>query len=271
MILKIAVLVNHGKPEAYAVAEQIPDILQGAELFSDDGDLSGRYKKVETARLYDISDIMLVIGGDGTIMHAAKKAACRNLPLLGVNVGRVGFLANIEPSELGLLRGLTNGNYEIEERNVLNAVIRGESHDFINDLVISKADSENLIDISAGYSYSEIHYRADGLIIATPTGSTAYSLSAGGPILDPTSECILVTPVCPHMLFSRSIIFGAERSIFAGLNGAGQVADVIIDGEERIRITENEIIEIKPDNDISVKFISLKNNAFYDVLAAKIK
>ena len=164
-------------------------------------------------------DLMIAIGGDGTFIHAAHDAARYDKEILGINAGSLGFLAGLEKTELHLLRALTEENYQIDKRMMLcvehyEGRMLLEKHYCLNDAVFARGTSMRLCDISVHCGSSHVNdYFADGVIFATPTGSTAYSLSAGGPVLEPTIESVILTPICPHSLFSRSLIFRPE-SVF---------------------------------------------------------
>ena len=155
-------------------------------------------------------DMVLTIGGDGTIIHAARKSAPLDKPLLGINTGRLGFVAELEPNELDMLQRIAEGNYSVEKRMMLKVTCKNNDFYAMNDAVISRGSLSRLIDIDVslaedrGYICS---YRADGLIVSTPTGSSAYSLAAGGPVVEPTMKCIVMTPVCSHSLFARPVVF----------------------------------------------------------------
>lgn len=271
--MNIAVVPNKDKPAAYAVCREIAELLRQypATLLADDRALTGAYRITDTDTLYRTADFVLAVGGDGTIMHTAKRAARDGKAVVGVNAGRMGFLANLEQAELHHLQRLFTGAFEVDTRMVLSANIGDETYDFINDLVTVKTGAENLVDVTAGYAEQGIAYRADGLIIATPTGSTAYSMSAGGPILDTALDCIVVTPICSHSLFSRSVIFNANREIFVRLVGDGQRAEVVLDGETRVPIQQGSVIRVVKNRSISIRFIKFKQDAFYDILSQKIK
>lgn len=269
--MKIAVIANKEKPSVYGVCKEIAELLipDGVELLTDDAALGGDYQLVETDILYKEADFVVAVGGDGTIMHTAKRAARAGKAIVGINAGRIGFLANVEQSELKELRRLLTGDFEIDSRMVFTVEINGKEYDFINDLVIVKSGLENLIDITAGYAEHGISYRADGLILATPTGSTAYSMSAGGPILDTDLNCIVATPICPHALFSRSMIFNADREMMVCLADEGQTAEMILDGEHHIAVSPNKVIRVMKNREISIQFVKFKKDAFYDILSQK--
>ena len=164
--------------------------------------------------IYKTSDMIVVLGGDGTIMESARQAALRGTPVLGINLGHLGYLAELEMNELDLLDKVMNGDYRLDRRTMLSATIIGpnqkekQSGYALNDAVISNGFISRIIDLQLSEDGTPINtYRADGLIISTPTGSTAYSMSAGGPVADPRISCFCVTPVCPQMLSARPILF----------------------------------------------------------------
>ncbi len=221
------------------------------------------------------ADFVTVVGGDGTIMHTAKQAALYNKPVLGINSGRVGFLAGLEPDEGELLSLMTNGGYDIDRRMLLQVTykIGGRAHTCyaLNEVAVTRSGPARMMDITLKESIHqcELHYRADGLLAATPTGSTAYSLSAGGPVLDPAIEGIVVTPLCPFSLHTRSLVFSTAHrlSVTAECPMGGQIF-LCVDGEEPVDITGQEITIEKAQ--LSVGLIRLKQESFFDRYKNKI-
>lgn len=220
-------------------------------------------------------DIVVTIGGDGTIIHVAKCACEYNKPVLGINLGRIGFVAALEPNELYELAKIVSNDFLVENRMMLEVNIIGNNESkrifALNDAVFSNGKMCGLIDLSVSCDNNKINqYRADGLIIATPTGSTAYSLSAGGPVVEPNMKCIVLTPICSHSLFSRSIVFGddAELSVYAS-GKPDQEIYLTVDGEKSIKILKDQIVEIKVAYK-QAKFIKLTDRNFYSVLNQKL-
>ena len=217
-------------------------------------------------------DMVLTIGGDGTIIHAARKSAPLDKPLLGINTGRLGFVAELEPNELDMLQRIAEGNYSIEKRMMLKVTCKNNEFYAMNDAVISRGSLSRLIDIDVslaedrGYICS---YRADGLIISTPTGSSAYSLAAGGPVVEPTMKCIVMTPVCSHSLFARPVVFShkSQLAVSASCDDNTQVY-LTLDGAKTITIARSDIIYITSSK-IETKLIKLKDKSFYKVLNDK--
>lgn len=223
-----------------------------------------------------LCDCAIAIGGDGTTLNIAKKAAFLNKSALGINAGRLGFMSGIERDELSLLTKLINKEYIIDERAMLKATIKkdGEvlsSHHCLNDIVVSRGNFARLIDVTItcdGRSVSNM--RSDGVIISTPTGSTAYSMAAGGPVVSPEADCIIETPICPHSLMDRSIIFSADKELIVTANNDQNNSPIMtVDGQEAVNLTPGCQIHIKK-SDITTKLIKLKPENFYEVLNKKI-
>ena len=223
-----------------------------------------------------LCDCAIAIVGDGTTLNIAKKAAFLNKSALGINAGRLGFMSGIERDELSLLTKLINKEYIIDERAMLKATIEkdGEvlsSHHCLNDIVVSRGNFARLIDVTItcdGRSVSNM--RSDGVIISTPTGSTAYSMAAGGPVVSPEADCIIETPICPHSLMDRSIIFSADKELIVTANNDQNNSPIMtVDGQEAVNLTPGCQIHIKK-SDITTKLIKLKPENFYEVLNKKI-
>ena len=220
-------------------------------------------------------DFVIAVGGDGTILHVAKNAAICSKPVLGINSGRVGYMAGLESDELELLRNLKTDDYRLEKRMLLDVIVNsGESeinHLALNEVVVSRGGAARIIDINLSVNGEEpIEYGADGIIVSTPTGSTAYSLSAGGPVMAPDIEGMILTPICPHSLDSRSVIFSADSTlkITGGCRNGGEVY-CSVDGEIPINVTNGNVMVKKSDT--TVNLIRIKNDPFYKIFKDKIK
>ena len=225
---------------------------------------------------YNDADLAIAVGGDGTTLNVAKSAALAGIATLGINAGRLGFMSGLEKNELDLLSELVSGNYKIEERMMLQAKVVDENENALcyhclNDAVISRGDLARLIDISVYCDGREItDTRADGMIISTPTGSTAYSMAAGGPVVSPDNSCFIVTPICPHSLLNRSIVFSADKELEVSVgNDKNNNAFLSIDGATSIEINSNSRILISK-SDLTAKLIKLKPDNFYEILKKKI-
>lgn len=219
-------------------------------------------------------DVIITIGGDGTILRCVKVACQYDKPILGINSGRLGFMASVESDELELLNNLVNKEMRYEERMMLSITHISNGHkiqyESLNDVVIARPYSK-IAEYSV-FSDNKIvsNIRADGLVISTPTGSTAYSLSAGGPIVEPDMECIELSPICSHSLFSRTILFSPNRQISISINNK-DLNDIYfsVDGEERIPLNYLDTFIIKK-SDLKVKLIDIKGNTFFDSVNNKL-
>ena len=274
--MKIAVIPNLSKKRAQACTEEAVSILKshGCEVLlkSDLFDENGVYREVAEDSLSSC-DIFIAIGGDGTIIHTAKLAAKYGKPVLGINAGTLGFTAGLEPEELSLLRNLLDGNYREEKRLILSVQLTSQgkstSYQALNDAVVS-GELTSIIDYwmalgeNAGY-----RCRADGFIVATPTGSTAYSLSAGGPVIQPDMDCLVYTPVCSHALFNRSVVFGEDTQLTVTIPDNMRKLFLTVDGETPIQLhTGDKLVFSRSEQ--TACFLKLVQKDFYDVLNQKI-
>lgn len=280
--LKIAVTPNLSKSNARQHTAAIVQKLRrfGAEVNMFDtlkADFPGLGIAFHSdfSRMIEECDVLLAVGGDGTIIHAAKHAAAANKPVLGVNVGRLGFVAGLETNELDKFQDLVNGNYRLEERMMLEVSFKSEKRKklyyALNDAVVSRGSMSRILDFEVSLNDNNIcDYRADGLIVSTPTGSTAYSLSAGGPVVDPSMKCIILTPICPHSLFTRPVVFGGGSRL--GIQATSHYESEIfltLDGEISMKISDKECIEIRKSR-LAVKLVDLKRKNFYEVVNEKL-
>ena len=228
-----------------------------------------------TAQLQDC-DAVVTIGGDGTIMHVAKAAAAADCPVLGINAGHLGFLAGLEKNELDALPALLTGAYAVEQRALLEVTVTraGETvgrYVAMNEAVVSRGTRSQLVALWVTDRGSEVlSCRADGVIAATPTGSTAYSLSAGGPVVDPAVDCLLVTPVCPHTVTARAYVLPpqAELTIRAAASDGGQ-AFLTVDGEENAAFDADDTVTVRRAP-MAARLIRLKNTTVSAILTEKM-
>ncbi len=223
------------------------------------------------------ADLIICFGGDGTILHMAKLATRHNIPILGVNIGTMGFMAELESSELQELKRLASGDYTIDSRMMLDVTVQRQRdiifHELsLNDAVITKGSVARIVHLSVGFDGVEaMEVGGDGIIVATPTGSTAYSLSAGGPIVEPEAHSIVVTPICPHEIGSRCMVASDRRTITVELTrNARRNAYLSVDGGKALRLSMGDVTTIRK-SDKETKLIRLKNRSFYDVVNTKFK
>ena len=222
------------------------------------------------------ADMLVCFGGDGTILHAAKDAATFHVPILGVNMGSVGFMAELEDDELDKLRLLTQNKYTIDKRMMLNVrLMRGKQvlcdEIALNDATISKGSIARVVDLDVlADGIHACRLTGDGVIIATPTGSTAYSMSAGGPIIEPNAESLVVTPVCAHQLAVRPIVMSAQRTIAVKTpNRNKKSLYLFVDGGKAIRMTSADHVEVTKAN-VCTQLIRFSGKNFYHLLNKKL-
>ena len=220
-------------------------------------------------------DIVVSVGGDGSFINAAKAATDNNKPVLCINAGKLAYLACLEGDELELLSKVAKGEYITEKRMMLSVSILDKTNriiyhsNCINDAVVSRSGVIRIMKLSVSCNGAPlIDYMADGAIVSTPTGSTAYSLSAGGPVIDPCVESILLTPVCAHSVFSRSVVLGGNSELEITHDNSGE-AILSCDGQSAVVIPEGAVVAIKRSEKCA-SFIKIKNDTFIDVLNKKI-
>lgn len=275
----VAVIPNLDKRGSSETVEKIGHFLKECDItaYLPDDICCAEYKHAPIDELYKIADIIITIGGDGTIIRFAKRAALDGKPVLGINAGRVGYLANIEQNEYHLLEKLKSGEYTIEKRMMLKIVVKendniiGE-YEALNDAVISSGYLSRIIDVTTSVDGGDvITYHADGLIAATPTGSTAYSMSAGGPVIDPTMNCVCLTPICSHSLAAKPILIGGEKEIkLKAFSKKRTDIFLSVDGRKVAPIKPYTEIYISQSDNI-VKLVRINDRSFYKTLSLKFR
>lgn len=226
-------------------------------------------------------DCMIVLGGDGTVLEAARETKKLHIPIIGVNLGTLGYMTEIEPANLEeALTRLIAGDYEQEARMMLNGKVKHRDGSVeegwaLNDIVISRSGSLQIIKFNIYVNGQFLHdYKADGMIVTTPTGSTGYNLSAGGPLIEPRAKLIMLTPICPHTLNKRSIILPPEDvieiEIPTGREGAMQTVEANFDGSHKIALGTGDRIRIVQSEKIT-EFIKLNQVSFLEVLHKKMR
>lgn len=231
----------------------------------------------DSSSLMNLCDIAVVIGGDGTTMKIAKKAAILDKPALGINGGRLGFLSGIERNELYLLKSVANGEYQLDERMMIKTDILDENGKItetihcLNDAIFSRGDFARLIDIKVSSNGRELlTTRADGVIVSTPTGSTAYSLAAGGPVLSPNLNCFEVTSICPHSLMDRSIVVDSDSTLLVEVSSdVMNNAILTCDGEKPVAVSTETKVSVSV-SEYKARLVKVKPDNFYEILKKKI-
>ena len=236
------------------------------------GELNPSIKIKELKAELPDADFLVCFGGDGTILHAAKDASSFGVTIVGVNMGSVGFMAELEQSELSQLTRLVSGEYTLENRMLLDVrVIRDGRVIFrsaaLNDAVITKGAVGRVIDLQVyGDKILISNIFGDGVILATPTGSTAYSLSAGGPIVEPTAENIIVTPICPHALSARSFVLSRGRKVSVRLGKlTRRTAYLSVDGGRAFRLSGSDTVELR-ESQSRTRLVRVTGRSFYEIL-----
>ena len=280
--MKIAVVPNLTREKAAPITRALCEALAavGVEPLLPEtdraalGGVKGAF--VPETRLYAEGDIVMPVGGDGSVIRAGKRAAVNGKRILGVNAGNLAYLCGLDPTDFRLLPRLRTGEYTIQKRMLLQADICGADGSrstelCLNDIVFCRGQKIGLVDLSVKADEKPIaDYIADGVIFATPTGSTAYSMAAGGPIMEPTLQAVLLTAICPHSLAFRPYIFDAETVFTVRGKTRTEGAEICYscDGEKTLPLRENGVVRIRRA-EISAEFISLKSDNFIDVLNQK--
>ena len=223
------------------------------------------------------ADAVICFGGDGTILHMAKAATRQGIPILGVNIGTMGFMAELESTELDQLRRLANDDYSIDSRMMLDVTVHRDRdiifHDIcLNDVVVTKGAVARIVHLCVKCDgVQAIECGGDGIIVATPTGSTAYSLSAGGPIVEPEAHNIIITPICAHDVATRGIVASENRVITLSLTkNARRSAYLSVDGGKAVRMNMGDVATVRK-SELMTKLVRLKDRSFYDVVNMKFK
>ena len=282
--MKIVVSPNPYRDKQFKHARQACQILKeaGAEVslclpfdvdrsFEIPSDLRFReiQKEIRTA------DMLICFGGDGTILHSSKIATEHGLPILGVNIGTMGFIAELEASEMELLRKIPQGDYTVEPRTMLDvSVVSGKQTLFhetaLNDAVVTKGAIARVVQVSVYCDNVEAtSFSGDGVIIATPTGSTAYSMSAGGPIVEPLAKNLIISPICAHAMLAKTIVVSPERVISIKIGKIGRHnAYLSVDGGRAFRLNTGDVITTKASQKVT-KLVRLKQTSFFEILNKK--
>jgi len=270
----IAVFPNDQFPESYKIAKEIRDFLdkKGVKVVAED-DQAGKINAIPMSKV-DPKEIKFLIsmGGDGTILRLYNKYQDLNAAIIGINLGHLGFMAditinNIQPSLEDLLRG----NYTIENRLVIRAERRdGTRYYAVNDVVLHRGKNYRLVELSVHVDGIYMNtFVADGLIISTPNGSTAYSLASGGPILSPNLEGFVITPICPHTISNRPFVLTSKHEIMIRYESVYESLDVCIDGQEHFSMQANETLTLCKSDHI-FRLVNLTRNDYFSVLRTKL-
>ncbi len=278
-VKKIGLVIKASNPAAVALGCEIAAWAgkRGGEVFCDEA-LAGRIEPATHVRPADIPgsiDTMVVLGGDGTMLYAARLIDGRKVPMLGVNMGGLGFLTAVTVKEaFNLLERIFGGECAVEERMMLSVSLAREGreiarHRVLNDAVV-KGSTGRLLRMETRINMEYVTtYRADGLIVATPTGSTAYSLSAAGPILYPTIHSIIVAPICPFNLTNRPVVIPDWMTVDVTISSDQSNAELILDGQVDMPLEGGDIIKIKRAQE-SAYLIKYEGKSYFDILRERL-
>lgn len=276
MTIKYAVISNKDKDQNKKVSSLICQQLSEVSVCNVFQITLGKDEKIDLDKLANVS-IIFSLGGDGTFLNIARQTASLSIPILGINLGSLGFLSEIELKNLNSsIKKIANNDYKITTRMMISCqIIRNGKiiykDNALNDFVISRGELSRIItlDLSIDNSFVD-SFPGDGLIISTPTGSTGYSLSAGGPVIEHDSKLILVTPICSHVMHSRSFVVSKKAIILVKVkNDENSRCLLSIDGQKTFTLQGNDEIKVKMSK-IQAKLIKVNNNSFYDTLRKKL-
>ena len=280
-MLTVGISAKINAPEALAFAHDVGADLRGRGMhvcFDDAtaailNDLGPCYAKQD---LGEKSDLLITFGGDGTLLSVARHAPSK-VPIIGVNMGTLGFLTEIRVEEFhDVLERVLAGEFRSEDRVAFDVFVRGPERDHtkyrvLNDAAINKSALARIIEMRVEVSDQFVsNFRADGLIVSTPTGSTAYNLSAGGPIVYPTMGAIVITPICPHMLTNRPIVLPDDLDIQISIVSPHQEIFLTLDGQEGLPLGDDDFVCVKKSEE-TVRFVQSPNKSYFDVLRNKLK
>ena len=278
--MRIGIIGKTNKQEVFGITDDLCKWLKerGIETYveSEIGFKIGHLNSIPRERLPEHSDVVLVFGGDGTFLDVARLVCRYNIPILGVNLGGLGFLTEITTDELRpAVEEIINGNYVVEKREMLTATIHRDAeiigdYSVLNDVVINKGVVARIIDLAIYIDGSHVtSFRADGLILSTPTGSTAYSLSAGGPIVYPTLPLTLITPISPHTLTNRPLVVSNETVIRVKILTETMDVYLTLDGQVGVTLKKDDEIEVRK-SDTYVKMIRSPFRDYFTILKTKL-
>lgn len=284
---RIALITNFNIPEKLSAAMRVAEKLEACEkqvlipIAHKDRIMRNRMHRTAFCyqtpeEIYRTADLVIVLGGDGYMLEAARRAAPNAIPILGFNMGRVGYMTELEMDEIDLLDRVFEGEYYLDERAMLSVEIIGSegqkkiSAYALNDAVIANGSTARIVDLQLSDNGKPVNtYRADGLVVATPTGSTAYSLSAGGPIVDPKLSCFCVTPICPHSLVARPLVFPDSAVLqVKNICAREKVLHLTVDGRATYDLFYGETVVVTKSS-LHTRLLRVKNEDFYSKIRMK--
>ncbi len=277
---RIGIFAKRNQPDAITLALKVDSWLRarGVTVLCEEELATGMgVSGTPAAKIPPLCDMLIVLGGDGTLISVAREVGALEKPILGVNLGSLGFLTEITTKELfPVLERILGGDYQTSDRLMLDvAVTRKGSclvrYQVLNDVVINKGALARIVDIKVWVNDSYLTtYKADGLIISSPTGSTAYNMAAGGPIIDPGSECLVITPICPHMLTNRPMIVSADASIRVEVMFQDEDVVLTADGQVGMPLLAGDVVEILQASSRTRLILSPEKD-YFEILRTKLR
>ena len=279
--LKVGIIPNFTREKALEVTKNtINELIKlNIDYYFDSNSENGFPLNIDSSHfvdsIYEFVDVIIAIGGDGSFIHVAKETAVHKKPVLCINAGNLAFLAGLEGNELSLIEKLITGDFTTDKRMMLKVIVNENGIEkllgyCLNDVAIARGNEIKLIDLDVFCNNRKINnYRADGVVVSTPTGSTAYSWSAGGPVIDPDLQCIMLTPICTHSPLNRSLVFNENSVIRVKPINSSQNVCISADGEKTIELTSKSEVIIS-NSEYSAEFIRIKSDEFFDILNSKL-
>lgn len=279
--MKVGIIANPHKAGAKGALEQLTGVLAARGIESlvekQTAAMAGKMEGLAGPQLAQASDVIVVLGGDGTMLHAVATLGATDRPIAGINIGTLGFLTSCTDDEMGVFAdSLKEQTFTTSRRSLLLARVTREGEEIreflgLNEAVLARGQTGRLVSLSASVDGDLLnHYRADGLIVATPTGSTAYSLSAGGPLISPQARVFVITPICPHTLSQQSLVVDDQAVVELSPDETGNGPMIFtVDGRDCMEITPSDRIEVrKAKQDLNL--LRLEGRSFYEALRQKL-
>jgi len=277
---KIGIISKTGQAEPLKILKNLLPWLRkkGCEVYVDNETASDLHiDGYQRSQIPSIADFVIVLGGDGTMLSVARLVGEKSLPILGVNIGGLGFLTAVQKEEIyEVLEKVMTGQCPVEERMMLNACVlrHGEciaEYLVVNDVVVNKGALARIIDLETYIDHNYVAtFKADGLIVSTPTGSTAYALSAGGPIVYPTLSSIVLAPICPHTLTNRPIVLPDSVNVDIVLKSMNEDVFLTVDGQVGFSLRQNDIVQVKK-SELKAHFFIPCERDYFEILRTKLK